>query len=416
MRNMNYKPIALGSITELSNEEWLKWREHGPLHDDPSDPRYIKTAIGGSDVAKILNVSPWETNIEFWYKKTSKPVALSRPMNQAALEGGHLFEPFVGQRFYQKMVKDGYRIEMIPDFTMYRSGEILLDDDGLPVVDMETGTNVLRYPFALADLDERGRIYIDGKWHPFIAEYKTTSAMKFDNIQHWKDGIVPIYYEYQCRWYMAVTNIDICFICCCWGFREDECAIIRIDRDLEIEEEMLEEVKSFVACVESETEPDISSCKADLFNNFYLRLYGERDSYKYVELDPDQYAGIFMKAKKLDEKIQAAEKTTAELKAQREEIYKELFTVYGDCAVGKCKIGDEICTLTLKPSMTRGGLDIEKMIAENPALFNKYANSVNSTLLKKENPEEYKKYYIPPKMKPEGGGTFVFKSKMDDAS
>ena len=69
--NNNYKPICLGDTANLSNEEWLEWRKHGPNYkNDKSNPiPYVPFSLGGSDMAVVTNCSPFKPAIRLWGEK-----------------------------------------------------------------------------------------------------------------------------------------------------------------------------------------------------------------------------------------------------------------------------------------------------------------------------------------------------------
>lgn len=400
-RDMNYKPIALGDISTIDNTEWLKWRMHGPFYSDPTHPHYVKTGIGGSDVSIIFNLSPFVTSLELYHKKIGVEPKIPMKKNEKALKAGHRFEKAIGEVFvdYMKEVEQVEDIEYIQDNIMYRSGELELDEDGYPVIDMATGETKLKYPFAIVNLDARCRVKRNGKWVNAGVEIKTTSARNYDVIEEWKAGIVPIYYELQCRYYMAATNIDEWFICVCWGFTPDDMKVISIKRDLAIEEHIMETVKDFVYKIENKIEPDVSECKAELINDYYNHLYGLRvDAERVIELDPDEYLPIYEQAENIQKDISKKEIALKKAKEMQEEIYKKLYIVFGDHKCGKLETDDKTYYLTLKQPTKRASLDNERFKTENPALyeeFKKVEEKVDTTRLKKCHPDEYNKYLKP---------------------
>lgn len=398
-RNMAYKPYNLGDITSLSNEDWLKWRDHGPFYANPDHPNYIPIAFGGSDVAAIFNVSPWTSSLELYHKKIGVSPVVEKKKNQDILDSGHMLEPYVAHMFKRYMVeKLGYKeseVEMIEDNNMYQSGEIEVDEEGFEVYDEETGEVKLRYPFAVGNFD--GRCKVKKKMAGW--EAKTTSSRNYDTIKNWQAGIVPEYYELQCRYYMAIANLDEWWITCVWGFTINEVAVICIKRDLEIEETIMETVKEFANCCLTKTEPDITDCKAELINDYYNRLYGLREtSAPVVELDPDEYGDVVKEALQLDELIVAREKAYHDAEARREEVYKKLYNVYGESSCGSCLIDGNLYYITLSQPTTRATLDLERLQKEEPALFAEYEKitpAINTEKFKKECPVKYKQYLKP---------------------
>ena len=71
------QPILLSPISTdtLDEKTWLEWREHGPDGN-------IKWTIGGSDVASILNISPWNTSLELYERKKGIKPAIEVEYNK----------------------------------------------------------------------------------------------------------------------------------------------------------------------------------------------------------------------------------------------------------------------------------------------------------------------------------------------
>ena len=75
-----------------------------------------------------------------------------------------------------------------------------------------------------------------------ILECKTTNY----NCQgKWANGSTPVNYEYQGRHYMAVMNIDRMYFACLYGNNENEFFIRYMERDLDIEEDLIAEEEFF---------------------------------------------------------------------------------------------------------------------------------------------------------------------------
>ena len=66
----------------LSKEEWLKWRKRG---------------IGGSDVASLLGISKWKSEIELWLDKTTQ--TNEPPVENEAMTWGTIMEPIIRNHF-----------------------------------------------------------------------------------------------------------------------------------------------------------------------------------------------------------------------------------------------------------------------------------------------------------------------------
>ena len=69
-KKKNYSPINMGDTKTLSNETWLKWRMHGPMYNNPKDPKYVPVAIGGSAAGIIEGASNFKSKTELFHEKS----------------------------------------------------------------------------------------------------------------------------------------------------------------------------------------------------------------------------------------------------------------------------------------------------------------------------------------------------------
>lgn len=95
------------------------------------------------------------------------------------------------------------------------------------------------YPFMVADVD----FFInfpDGT--KGMLECKTSNYHCQDK---WENDCVPLNYEYQCRHYMAVMNLNVVYIACLFGNNENEYVIRKIERDYDLEEDLINEEAYF---------------------------------------------------------------------------------------------------------------------------------------------------------------------------
>ena len=417
MRNMLYTPIALGDTADLDEATWLKWRDHGPWYEYPESEHYVSTAIGGSDVSTVFGINPWKTPLELYHQKIMALPKINIQKNKDAKAAGHIYEPYVAEAFRQYMLDPARgnckTCEIINDTRLFRSGEIEVDEDGDPVLDDITGKPVLNFPFALANLD---RICIVNGTR-CILECKTTSSHNFETIKKWKESIVPIYYELQCRYYMAIMNIDRCYICCCWGFTKDDMAVICIERDLEYEELIMSTVKTFVFHIENHIEPDLSICNDDLLFDYYSRYYGAIDEKAApIELG-EKYRDYINSAVDISSQIEKHEKIIASLKKKQHAMYNKMYPVLQN-RCGVFQIDDtHTAYVTLKTSYKRAKLDTDRLKKEQPAVYDKYvetSSNFNETKFKKDEKKLSKEYMSKPEINPEKLNSFDITVKEHD--
>lgn len=385
MLDLNYKPTPLGETANLSNDEWLKWREHGPHYADPMDPEFIPVTIGGSSCAVLFGASPWKSRLELYHEKSGTGEAkYKRPMNQEILDAGHDFEDAVGQTFLRKMKKD----YGITDFELWND------------------TVMYQHPLhkcMVANLDRRLR----RKGQEAILEIKTTGNLQ--DIKLWKDGIVPKKYEWQCRFYMSVMNINYCYICCCWGFGLDSCAVVLIERDLDIEETMLDEIEDFVAKCEMGIEPEPQTEHLQVLADYYSRFYGEASTndHDVIELvKTPEMENLFETAKNLEEKKFRYQEQIAGIEEQEAGIAAKVLEITkGTSVFVNMRVDDDtVWSLKVKQPVKRDSFDEEAFKKDYPALYDQYIKEkFDLTAFKKtaENKRIAAKYKIKGSIDPE---------------
>ena len=198
--NLNYQSEVFADTSQMSREEWLNTRRFG---------------IGGSEASIIMGVSPFATKRDLFYDKTGKKPVQTDPEeeNWVAKAVGNRLEELVAMIFAKKT---GFSV--YPDKHMYQH----------PL-----------FPFMKADLD-------------FIIEFEDgTNAIlecktcNYNSQFKWKDDQVPVNYEWQCRHYMAVKNINVAYVACLYGNNESEFFIRKLERDLDMEKDLIEAEQDF---------------------------------------------------------------------------------------------------------------------------------------------------------------------------
>lgn len=229
-------PILLCDTTGMSNDRWLECRMHGPKGDIPY-------TIGGSDVAAIFGVSPWTTPLELWMIKKGR--MKPKPKDNAdQLEMGHLLEPIAAYWYAKK------------------SGNYVYDDKGL--------YQHADHPYALANFDRRYERASDGQ--PGILECKSCTYHKAED---WVDDAIPLYYEFQLRFYLAVADVQHGAFSCFWGNNPaNDLAMPEIKRDLVKEDMIFERLDEWIWSLEHDVPPTMSGVKPTLAMESLARIYG----------------------------------------------------------------------------------------------------------------------------------------------
>lgn len=394
---------------EASNRaEWLLFR---------------KNFIGGSDVAKIFDLSPWECSLEYFNKCCGISNKINLESNTAAKTGGKIYEPFVQLQFiaYCKnyMGIDINVVDNEEDF--YNMDNVIYND---PRYYCHSD-----YPFMGAEVDALVRL--DGK--TYVLEYKTTgneSMKQQHTIKNYKNGIPPQYYVTQCRHYTAVMDTDGAILCCCWGFKSDSnsMAVIFIGRDLDYEKAMIEGEEKFWTAVQDldDWSPDL--CNGALLKKYYTNFYGEVKEYEAPAEIPCEYYEKFMEYSNRKKTIAELSASIAELKNLNDIFEAEIIDIAKDNNKAVCKDADgehpiwvDLKTPTDKSNSggrvtkianhileTRTGFNYNLFETEHPDLFKKFTVEVlDCATLKEENPALFRKFLIPPTAKPNGDANEV---------
>lgn len=198
--DLNYQPQVFADTKGMSRKEWLQTRRYG---------------IGGSESSIVMGVSPFSTKRDLYYDKLGIQPLQSQEEedNWIAKEVGNRLEDLVAIIFSKKT---GFSV--YPDKHMYQH----------PF-----------FPFMKADVDFV-ILFPDGT--KGLLECKTCN---YNSRFKWEDNQVPINYEWQCRHYMAVMNLDVCYIACLYGNNDSQFVIRKIVRDLEKERELIQEEQVF---------------------------------------------------------------------------------------------------------------------------------------------------------------------------
>lgn len=204
--------VALGSWPDGS-PEWLEAR---------------RIRIGGSDIAAVMGLSPWQSRWQLWHHKRGLEDGQSP---SALLEAGHYVEPAAAQWYADHHLPGGLHLR--------NSGTWVHQDRD----------------WQLANPD---RLIVDNphsERHPVgVLEIKFTP----NNPGQWgRDGTdnPPPHYWAQVQWYMSTFGVgwaDVAVLST-WGFR-----CFHVERDDEWLSYALSEAESFVAMLELGIEPDDS--------------------------------------------------------------------------------------------------------------------------------------------------------------
>ena len=229
-------PNILCDCTGMTNEMWLKCREHGPKGN-------IEYTVGGSDVATIFGLSPWTTPLELWMVKKGRMKPKSPP-NPDQLAMGHMLEP-IAAHFYAQ-----------------RTGNTVTDDNYL----YQHAT----LEYALANIDRRYTRKEDGEGG--VLECK---SLTYHKAADWADGAIPIYYELQLRYYLAVLDEKHEAFSALWGNNpENDLATPHIERVQAKEDIIFEKLDRWIWSLRHDKPPTMEDVQPQLAMDALARIYG----------------------------------------------------------------------------------------------------------------------------------------------
>lgn len=272
------KPNILCDTKNMSQERWLECRAHGPNGDIPY-------TVGGSDIATIFGLSPWTTPLELW--RTKKGLYTPpKKSNANQLTMGHMLEP-IAAYWYGEM-----------------SGNTVIDDTNL--------YQHAEHPYALANIDRRYIRKSDGE--EGILECKSCTYYKSSD---WAEDEIPLYYELQLRYYMAVLDVDHGAFSAVWGNNPDkDMAMPTIERDKAKEDMIFERLEEWIWSLENDKEPSMTDVKPELALEALARLYGDsKKGLPDIEFSND-YENSIRKIAELQTKISECNKTKKALESE----------------------------------------------------------------------------------------------------
>lgn len=186
-----------------------------------------RSGIGGSDIAAILGLSPWKTAVDVWLDKTGQKTD-DTIGDAEAVRWGALLEDVVAREYADRTEHNIQRVNRILRHPAHEwaigniDRAVLIDGSRVRVAD-DGGTL----------LGAQG-----------LLEVKTASAYKAGE---WgragDDDAVPLHYQAQCMWYLAITGQPWCDVAALIGGQR--MVVRRIHRDDETIAAMLERAESF---------------------------------------------------------------------------------------------------------------------------------------------------------------------------
>ena len=294
----------------LSGEDWLRYRKKG---------------IGGSDVASLLGISKWKSEIELWLDKTNQTD--NDTEDNEAMEWGRIMEPVIRDHFAEVT--------------------------GKPVVEVKAMLQHPEYPFMLADVDG---LTTDDEGNPAILEIKTASEYKRSE---WENDI-PVYYQTQIQHYLCVTGVQKAYVAVLIGGNSFK--VYEVDADKEVQQMLIVLEQNFWNKVQNMIRPEMDG--SDAAKNLLDSLYHGGISKQIVMPDEAvEYVDAYIEA--------CAEEDNARTKKQ--DASNHIKKIMGDYDKAIC-LGHNI---SWKPVSTER-LDTKALKENEPEIYAKYVKVTKS--------------------------------------
>lgn len=304
------KANILVETENLSREDWLRYRKKG---------------IGGSDVASLLGISKWKSEIELWLDKTGQ--TNSETEENEAMEWGRIMEPVIRNHFAEVT--------------------------GKTVVEVKAMLQHPEYPFMLADVDG---LTTDDEGNPAILEIKTASEYKRSE---WENDI-PVYYQTQVQHYLCVTGVQKAYVAVLIGGNSFK--VYEVDADKEVQQMLIVLEQNFWNCVQNMVRPEMDG--SDAAKNLLDSLYHGGISEQIVMPDEAiEYVDAYIEA--------CAEEDNA--KAKKQDASNHIKEIMGDYDKAIC-LGHNI---SWKPVSTER-LDAKALKEHEPEIYEKYVKTTIS--------------------------------------
>ncbi|ONN65858.1 YqaJ viral recombinase family protein [Herbaspirillum sp. VT-16-41] len=313
VRRVGRPALRLVKTQALSREEWLSVRRRG---------------IGSSDAAAALGLNPHQSMLELWMIKTGRThmLHLTDPSERTTpTYWGSLLEPIVAAHY------------------TYQTGNKVRKVNA-----------VLQHPdpdktWMLANIDREILSAPDVQ----ILECKTAGEY---GARAWREG-VPEYVQCQVQHQLAVTGkaaADVCVLIC-----GQEIQIHRVERDTELIDGLIKLEREFWHYVETDTQPpaDGSDSADRALRSLYPHDYGDVADFR----DNRAMSAAFSDLQAIREDISTREQVERQLK-------QSIQQMMGSSSRALFETG----TASWKRSKDSAQLNVERLKAEHPALFDSY--------------------------------------------
>ena len=174
--------------------------------------------LGGSDIAAVMGISPWQTPVEVWKDKTGRaePRAAD-PVREGILRRGKRLEPIVREMAIDKLRERGLQVDLVA-----KNGRYF--DAAMPWL-----TSEIDFEIVLSGVAEIGGAEVRFNRERVTADCKTAAGWAR---RHWGQedtDAMPVHYAAQFMQGLDITGMGRCLCAALIGL--DDVALYWIERD-----------------------------------------------------------------------------------------------------------------------------------------------------------------------------------------
>lgn len=199
----------------------------------PRKPRHDRAKfLGGSEIASVMGISPWQTPVDLWKAKTGRAApAPADPIREGILRRGQRLEPIVREMAIDKLRQRGLQVELLAKNRRYY-------DWNLPWMTAE-----IDFELVLTGVAEIDGVDVRFNRERVTADCKTAAGFARRAWGQEDTDAMPIYYAAQFMHGLGITSVQRCLCAALIGL--DDVALYWISRDDVTVAAMREKAQSF---------------------------------------------------------------------------------------------------------------------------------------------------------------------------
>lgn len=337
--------------------------------------------LTGSQIGVAMGLSTYTTPLALFREKVGLDEVIADE-DKEVFKAGHAAEELVANMFARKL-KEEYgdnleSVDIINDTNMYQSRKFnwaIGQPDRFAIITFKSGT------IQLVGLECKTTYNM-----PAINSWKELSFTCPTFYEESGELERPATYDCQCRQYMMTTGLDAWYICCCWGFMINQCAISLVRYDVDKEALLNTSAEMFIDCCVNGYEPVVCEENKQALAEYLANKY-DLDNADTVEMD-SSYEELINEAVALSNEAADLKKKAAENeKAQQKLAQKLLEKSDGKGTYFSYKGTDKSFGISLSVPHFANSIDVDGIKKGCPEIYAKMAdigvNKVTKTDLEK---------------------------------